>query len=62
MLTPEEKSDLSYKQLNASKASTNTRLLPFEEANNSDLIIFPENIWSNAKQIPTSGPTGYNPL
>jgi hypothetical protein len=62
MLTPEEKSDLSYKQLNASKVSTNTRLLPFEESNQSDLIIFPENIWTNAKQIPTSGPTGYNPL
>lgn len=62
MLTPEEKSDLSYKQLNSSKVSTNTRLLPYEESNKTDLIVFPENIWTNAKQIPASGPTGYNPL
>ena len=65
MLTPEEKSDLSYKQLNASKVSTNTRLLPFEEEHTTPLIVFPENIWSNASDVPRptiSGPTGYNPL
>ena len=55
-LTPNQKSHLSYNQIQSNKATTNINLEGFEEAFDERLPLSKGQIWIDSDRIPTTNP------